>query len=82
MGKKVKSVGIRLSVTVLLGIAGAKRSEFHAIETGRVLSAMDPDYVGALSLMIEPGLSSTPNIKRAVLPCPNLLPYYLGTGKP
>ncbi len=55
MGKKVKSVGIRLSVTVLLGIAGAKRSEFHAIETGRVLSAMDPDYVGALSLMIEPG---------------------------
>jgi hypothetical protein len=25
------------------------------METGRVLSAIDPDYVGALSLMLEPG---------------------------
>jgi radical SAM superfamily enzyme YgiQ (UPF0313 family) len=55
MGKKAKTAGIRLSVTVLLGIAGAARSEIHAVETGRVLSAIDPDYVGALSLMIEPG---------------------------
>ena len=55
MGKKAKTAGIRLSMTVLLGIAGAARSKIHAIETGRVLSAIDPDYVGALSLMIEPG---------------------------
>lgn len=55
MGKKAKTAGIRLSVTVLLGIAGAARSNIHAVETGRVLSAIDPDYVGALSLMIEPG---------------------------
>ena len=27
----------------------------HARETGRVLSAMDPDFVGALSLMLVPG---------------------------
>lgn len=55
MGKKAKTAGIRLSMTVLLGIAGAARSKIHAVETGRVLSAIDPDYVGALSLMIEPG---------------------------
>lgn len=55
MGRKAKAAGIRLSVTVLLGIAGAERSETHAVETGRALSAMDPDFVGALSLMIEPG---------------------------
>jgi radical SAM superfamily enzyme YgiQ (UPF0313 family) len=55
MGRKAKAAGIRLSVTVLLGIAGAERSEKHAVETGRVLSAMDPDFVGALSLMLEPG---------------------------
>jgi len=55
MGRKAKAAGIRLSVTVLLGIAGAERSETHAVETGRVLSAMDPDFVGALSLMLEPG---------------------------
>jgi len=55
MGHKVKAAGIRLSVTVLLGIAGTVGSATHAVMTGRVLTAMDPDYVGALSLMIEAG---------------------------
>ena len=55
MGQKAKQAGIKLSVTVLLGIAGPERSQIHAIETGRVLSAIDPDYVGALSLMLIPG---------------------------
>ena len=57
MGKKVKQAGITLSVTVLLGIAGKQRSLIHAKATGEVLSAIDPDYVGALTLMIMPGTS-------------------------
>ena len=55
MGKKAKEAGLKLSLTVLLGIAGRERSHIHAKETGRVLSAIDPDYVGALSLMLIPG---------------------------
>ncbi|MDX2439872.1 MAG: radical SAM protein [Desulfobacterales bacterium] len=55
MGKKARSAGIKLSITVLLGIAGKERSKIHAKETGRVLSAIDPEYVGALSLMLIPG---------------------------
>ena len=55
MGTKAKRAGIKLSITVLLGIAGPQRSQIHAVETGRVLSAIDPDYVGALSLMLIPG---------------------------
>jgi radical SAM superfamily enzyme YgiQ (UPF0313 family) len=55
MGIKAKQAGIKLSITVLLGIAGPQRSQIHAVETGRVLSAIDPDYVGALSLMLIPG---------------------------
>ena len=55
MGKKAREAGIRLSITVLLGIAGRLRSQVHAEETGRVLSAIDPEYVGALSLMPIPG---------------------------
>jgi radical SAM superfamily enzyme YgiQ (UPF0313 family) len=55
MGKKVKEAGIKLSVTVLLGIAGKERSLIHAKATGKLLSAIDPDYVGALTLMIMPG---------------------------
>lgn len=55
MGRKLISAGIRLSVTVLLGVAGKERSQIHAEQTGKVLSAIDPDYVGALSLMLIPG---------------------------
>ena len=55
MGKKARRAGIKLSITVLLGLAGRERSEIHARETGRVLSAIDPEYVGALSLMLIPG---------------------------
>ena len=55
IGKKAMTAGMKLSITVLLGIAGRDRSEIHARETGRVLSAIDPDYVGALSLMLVPG---------------------------
>ncbi len=55
MGKKARKAGMKLSVTILLGIAGRQRSHIHAEETGRVLSAIDPNYVGALSLMLIPG---------------------------
>ncbi len=53
--KRVKESGISLSVTVILGLGGVEGSQTHAVETGKVLSEMDPDYVGALSLMIVPG---------------------------
>ncbi len=55
MGRKIRAAGVKLSITVLLGIAGPERSQIHAEETGKVLSAIDPEYVGALSLMLIPG---------------------------
>lgn len=54
-GQKVKRAGIELSVTVLLGIAPPGRSLDHGRETGRLLTAMGPDYVGALSAIICEG---------------------------
>jgi radical SAM superfamily enzyme YgiQ (UPF0313 family) len=54
-GRMVKEAGIKLSVTVLLGIGGRERSREHALATGRLLTEMDPNYVGALSVMIVPG---------------------------
>ena len=53
-GKRVKAAGIKLSVTVLLGIAGVERSIPHAQKTARILTAIQPDYVGALTLMVMP----------------------------
>jgi radical SAM superfamily enzyme YgiQ (UPF0313 family) len=55
MGRKVREAGMKLSVTVLLGIAGRQRSLVHARATGDLLSAMDPNYVGALTVMLIPG---------------------------
>lgn len=54
-GQKLKRAGIKQSITVLLGIGGRTHSESHARETARVLSAMDPEYTGLLTLMLEEG---------------------------
>ncbi len=53
-GQRVKAAGMKLSVTVLLGIAGVERNMIHARETARLLTEIQPDYVGALTLMIQP----------------------------
>jgi len=55
MGRKVREAGIKLSATVLLGIAGRERSLDHARATGDLLTRMDPNYVGALTVMLIPG---------------------------
>ncbi len=55
MGRRVRNAGMKLSVTVLLGIAGIERSLIHAKATGDLLTAMDPNYVGALTVMLIPG---------------------------
>ncbi len=71
-GKRVKEAGILLSVTVLLGIGGVELSHAHAEDTGKVLSEMDPDYVGALSLIIVPGTPIAEELEtgKLVLPTP------------
>ncbi|OGO36890.1 MAG: hypothetical protein A2147_11570 [Chloroflexi bacterium RBG_16_57_8] len=53
--RRAKAAGILTSVTVILGLAGVEGSERHALETARVLSEMDPDYVGALTTTFVPG---------------------------
>lgn len=52
--RRVKQAGIILSVTVLLGIGGIEGSEKHARGTAQILTDMDPDYVGALSVIVVP----------------------------
>ncbi len=70
--KRVKESGILLSVTVILGLGGEGGSKAHAEDTGEVLSEMDPDFVGALSLMIVPGTPIGKEIEtgQLVLPTP------------
>ncbi|MHB8138305.1 MAG: radical SAM protein [Smithellaceae bacterium] len=51
---RVKEAGIELSATVILGIGGIEKSVEHAMDTASLLTDMDPDYVGALTLMLVP----------------------------
>jgi radical SAM superfamily enzyme YgiQ (UPF0313 family) len=54
-GKKVKEAGITFSVTIILGLGGVEGSQKHALETARVLTEIDPEYAGALTLTFVPG---------------------------
>jgi radical SAM superfamily enzyme YgiQ (UPF0313 family) len=53
-GRRLKEAGIITSITVILGLAGVEGSQRHAAATGKLLTAVDPDYAGALTLMLVP----------------------------
>jgi radical SAM superfamily enzyme YgiQ (UPF0313 family) len=53
-GKKAKEAGITLSVTIILGLAGAQGQARHSLRTAEVITEMDPEFCGALTLMLEP----------------------------
>lgn len=52
-GLKAKAAGMQLSVTAIAGLGGKELSAQHAAGTARALSAMNPEYVGVLTLEIH-----------------------------
>jgi radical SAM superfamily enzyme YgiQ (UPF0313 family) len=72
---RVKESGIVLSVTVLLGLGGVERSKIHAEETGKFLSRIDPEYIGALSIIVVPGTPLAREIENGTFQVPD--PYML-----
>jgi radical SAM superfamily enzyme YgiQ (UPF0313 family) len=52
--RKVMEAGILLSQTYLLGIGGVELSHEHAVESGKLISRISPDYASALTVMILP----------------------------
>jgi len=54
-GRKIKEAGITLSVTVILGLGGVEDSKNHALKTARILSDIDPDFAGTLTIILVPG---------------------------
>ncbi|MFM8980337.1 MAG: radical SAM protein [Planctomycetia bacterium] len=53
--RRAQAAGIKMSVMVLLGIAGRERSLAHAAATAEVLNAMDPRFVSCLCVTPVPG---------------------------
>ncbi|WP_242012384.1 radical SAM protein [Pseudodesulfovibrio cashew] len=54
-GRRAREAGFKLNVTVINGLGGAERSSRHAGATAQALTRMQPDQIGALSLMLVPG---------------------------
>lgn len=52
--RRTEGAGIAASVTFISGLAGSEGWREHAIETGKMISAMEPSYASLLTLMAEP----------------------------
>jgi radical SAM superfamily enzyme YgiQ (UPF0313 family) len=71
--RRASQAGIDLSVTAILGLAGAERSPVHAVATGRAFSAIDPQYIGVLTLMLEPGTEMLRQVRAGELVLPDAI---------
>ena len=54
-GQKARRCGMALSVTAISGLGSVGLWREHAIGTAEALSAMKPEYIGLLTLMVEHG---------------------------
>ncbi len=53
-GRKVKEAGLELSEYVIPGLGGREMSEGHALDSARVLNAIDPDFIRLRTLTLGP----------------------------
>jgi radical SAM superfamily enzyme YgiQ (UPF0313 family) len=66
-GLRLKKAGIRTSVTLISGLGGRCRLQSHAEKSADAVSRMRPDYVGFLTLMVEPGAPIAEEIRSGAL---------------
>ena len=52
--KKASVAGMHMSVFILLGLGGVDGSRAHAKDSARVVNAIDPPFLAALTLMVGP----------------------------
>lgn len=63
-GKKVMASNIQLSVTLISGLGGKELWYEHAIESAKVASIINPNYLSLLTLMIDPDTEIAHQIER------------------
>lgn len=54
-GRRVTAAGIKLSMMIILGLAGKEGSERHALETAKAINIIKPSMLSALCLMLYRG---------------------------
>ena len=58
-GQKAVTAGFRLSLMVILGLGGCRWTKQHAEHTAQAVSAIAPQLLNALTLMLYPGAALT-----------------------
>lgn len=53
--ERAHAAGLEISVIVMLGVAGVARSTEHASATAALVTAMNPEYLAALTTTVVPG---------------------------
>ena len=51
---KLKAAGIKVSMTLITGLGGQADSREHAIDSAKLVTAAKPEYLGLLTLNLEP----------------------------
>ena len=60
---RLSGTGIKLSVTLISGIGGRRLLKEHALDSARLISRMKPEYLGFLTLLLEPGAPMLEEVK-------------------
>lgn len=60
---RLSGTGIKLSVTLISGIGGRRLLKEHALDSARLISRMKPEYLGFLTLLLDPGAPMLEEVK-------------------
>lgn len=62
-GIKIRQAGIKLSATLISGLGGTELLAEHAVNSAKVITAIKPEYLGILTLILEEDAPMRENIK-------------------
>ena len=63
-GRKILASGMNLSATLISGLGGKAHWQEHAIESARVVNAIQPQYLGLLTLLLAPGVPLEEQVRK------------------
>jgi len=73
--KRAHEAGMKISAIFLLGAGGTDRSEAHATGSAALITAMDPEFLAALTLTVVPGTPMAKHVDKGgfILPSPTAM---------
>lgn len=70
--QRAHQAGMEISVITMLGVAGVERSREHAERTAELVTAMDPEFLAALTTTVVPGTPLATLHKKGKFELPDL----------